>query len=163
MTNPTGTAGDGFGDAIAVNGSVDGDAFDDIVISAKYAATTTSGSTGHVYVYFGGPALGSVTSCPTPATATSTCQDITIPVAQHVRQDDNFGAQVAVGNIGDSPAADIVVSSLTANSYAGRAFIFFGGARPIDTTSFVEIDGPTNGFFFGQAYILAGSRRRRHQ
>ncbi len=143
FTNPTAVAGQAFGNVLNANGSIDGDAFDDLVVGAE--------SANRVYVFFGGPALGSQTSCPVPPTATSPCQDIALP---GTAMSDNFGTEIAVGNIGESAASDIIVSSRGYSSSTGRAFIFFGGSRPIDVANFVEIRGQVSNADFGRAFLL---------
>jgi hypothetical protein len=136
FSNPTGLS-DLFGNALIANGSVDGDAIDDIVVSAR--------TSNVAYVYFGGT-LAPQTTCTMPA-----CQTIALPGTS---TGDDFGREVAVGNIGGSASPDIAVGSRNYNGQQGRTFIFFGGARPVDTTNFVEIRGNVAGGQFGRPFVL---------
>lgn len=135
LVNPTGVGAQSFGRLLASNGSLNGDAFDDIV-----TASTTAGT---VYVYFGRSAFGALTTCAAP-----NCQAIGLPVTSV--GDTTFGSDFSVGNVGDTAAPDLLVSSPNFTTNTGRAFLFFGGASPIDTTSFIEFRGPTTGIFFGR-------------
>ncbi|MBK7862799.1 MAG: VCBS repeat-containing protein [Archangiaceae bacterium] len=146
LSNPTGTASQTFGNSIYVNGSIDGDAFDDVVAG--------NSSVNLVYVYFGSATFASQTACDAAGTSTasSTCQTIAHPNAVV----EGFGTEIAVGNFGDTAAADIAVSALgfNASPYFGRTFLFFGGARPINTASYVEIRGEVSNTFFGRPFTV---------
>ncbi|MFT3841451.1 MAG: VCBS repeat-containing protein [Myxococcaceae bacterium] len=123
LTNPSGTPSQLFGVATAANGSLDGDAIDDLVVSAAAADS--------VYVYFGNASFGTSAAC----NATTHCQTITGTAG------DYFGSDVAVGNVGDTTAPDLIVSAPLFNAGQGRVMIYFGGANPLVTTSPIEIDG----------------------
>ncbi len=134
LSNPTGTTNQGFGRVLAANGSVNGDSLDDLLVGVNGSRS--------VYVYFGASGFGSQTGCPAGA-----CQTISLPVAL---SGDNFGTDVAVGDVGDTLASDILVGSSTFNSAQGRAFLFFGGANPVDTTTFIQFRGSTTLTQFGR-------------
>lgn len=123
LTNPSGTPSQAFGVATASNGSLDGDAIDDLVVSANAADS--------VYVYFGNANFGTSAVC----NAATHCQTITGTAG------DYFGTDVAVGDVGDTTAPDLIVSAPLFNAGQGRVLIYFGGTNPLVTTSPIEIDG----------------------
>lgn len=143
LLNPTGTAAQGFGRAMA-SGALNGDAVTDLIVGADAAA--------RVYLYFGGAGFaGTAPSC-TVGTPSASCQVVTVP---GTASGDNFGIDVAVGQVGDSAAEnkpDLLVGSSTYASSLGRAFLFFGGTTSaLDTATFIEFRGPAAGSDFGRS------------
>lgn len=144
LTNPSGVS-DQFGTNMAAAGSLNNDAFDDLVVSAF--------SQAKVYVYFGGTTFTTQTAC-----AGAVCQLITIPVAK-LPANESFGNSIAVGKVTDTAAPGIIVGSANYNASQGRAFLFFGGANPdagtyVDDSSWVEFRGTTLSDFGRSVAVL---------
>src|SRR5215471_567235 len=129
-------AGDHLGFAVSV-GDVNGDGIDDVVIGATgfSANQTTRMNTGAVFVVF-----GSHSPAASIDLATANAADVEILGIAH---GDEFGASLAIGNVGGSSAAsaadqavkDIFVGApgfsgpAAARPGAGGAFVVFGGSR----------------------------------
>ena len=147
LVNPAGTASQNFSRTLVSNGSLNADAIDDLVVSASVAAVNK------VYVYFGGSTFAGLSTCVAPA-----CQQVSMPGATTFS--DQFGTDIAVGDVGDTTTNDLIVSSPTFNpggaATTGRVFIFFGGATPIDTSVFVELRGVVASGLFGRAAQVIG-------
>jgi VCBS repeat-containing protein len=118
-----GTAGSGFGSAIAGGGDFNGDGRADVIVGAP---TTTNGA---IQIFYGNSATSAVTLSGAAA-------------------NDRFGSSVAVSttSIGGSAAADLVVgapgASGTAGGNAGAAYIIFGAS----TLVLPDAATSTNGF-----------------
>jgi hypothetical protein len=138
LVNPTAVISQGFGASLAI-AKLNGDTIDDLAVGAAAA--------NRVYLYFGRTGFGPLTACAAP-----TCQILVLPGTS---SGDNFGTSVAVGNVGDA-APGLVVGSHTFSTNLGRAFLFFGGASPIDAAGFVEFRGATASAQFGRAVHVIG-------
>lgn len=141
LVNP-GMPGQNYGRLVVSNGSLNGDAIDDLVVGASAA------NTNKVFVYFGRTGFSGLTNCPA-----GSCQEIGLP---GTASSDQFGVEISVGNVGDTPSPDLIVGSAFFNQggtapNTGRVFIFFGGANPIDTTGFIELRGTGTQTLFGRS------------
>lgn len=139
-----GKTGDRLGFSVAI-GDVNGDGINDIVIGAPGAdfpgsaspPTTPRADTGAVFVILGSPSLG------TPASIDLNTANAANIALFGVNSGDQFGASVAVGNVGGLTAqtpADQVVKDIVAGAPgnngpdgssrpgAGAAYVQFGGS-----------------------------------
>lgn len=150
LTNPSMTAGQNFGRLVVSSrnlqnpsaDSLNGDAIDDLVVGAS-AATTNK-----VFVYFGRAGFTGLTTCPAMS-----CQEINLP---GTASSDQFGAEISVGNVGDTASPDLIVGSPFFNQggtapNTGRVFIFFGGGATLDTAMFIELRGTGTQTLFGRS------------
>jgi hypothetical protein len=126
LTNPTNNSGL-YGSFLA-SGDLDGDGKDELVAGdprAAYVVGTTSYSrVGAVHVY------SNVVS------GSAAPQTLVPPTPEVINQD--FGAEVAVGNVGDASGEgrpDLLVGSPLWTTSRGRAFLYFGRTGlPVDPT-----------------------------
>jgi large repetitive protein len=124
-----------YGQTTSISGSLNNDAFDDLVVSASGEA-----GGGAVYVYFGGTTFASQVGCPA-----ATCQRLGPSDATAGA----FGVDLSVGgNVGDVSTEnkpDLLVSqtwSAAAPNNGGRVVLFFGTASTtLSTADSIEIRG----------------------
>lgn len=109
-----------FGEALA-SGDVNGDGFDDVIASSRYADVGPSYKAGEVFVFFG-PSL-------------SQWQRLEDPVPQAGA---SFGISVAAGDTNDDGFAEVVVGAWDSNhsgyTKAGEAFVFTAPSLTAVTT-----------------------------
>jgi hypothetical protein len=132
LTSPDAAA---FGTFVAGAGDVNGDGYADIAVGSPFAAADI----GHAYVYLGS-ASGLVA---TPATSLVGPDPLGL-----------FGVVADAGDLNHDGFADIVVGAAGTGSNAGHAYVYFGGAFGLNTTSaasFTGLDGP-NGLFGQSVY-----------
>jgi hypothetical protein len=127
---------------------VNGDGYDDIVIGAEY---TSNGGTdrGSAFVYYGSP-FGLVSGFP---------QEFDDPDNEDTAY---FGASVGcAGDINGDGYDDIVIGAPGTNNNGtdrGSAFVYYGAASGLSTSSPLELDGPDaqDNSWFGFATATAG-------
>ena len=115
MTLLGAAAGDNLGRSVAGAGDVNGDGYADVIVGAP---TTRGGAdAGAAYVYFGGPGADDVA-------------DLTLLGAA---AGDYFGCAVAgAGDVNGDGYGDVIVGAYgndAGGAAAGRAYVYFGGAR----------------------------------
>jgi hypothetical protein len=136
-TSPDGR-GSNFGLVVAGAGDVNGDGFADVLVAAPGAMTAT----GRVYLYLGGAA-----GLPAAATAVLTGPDGTLS---------DFGGAVAcAGDVNGDGYADVAVGADRVGSFAGRVYLYLGGAAGLAATPAAVLPGNGNDTHLGAA--LAGS------
>nr|MBK7066148.1 FG-GAP repeat protein [Deltaproteobacteria bacterium] len=122
-TGPDG-AGGLFGNAVAGAGDVNGDGYADVLVAAASALTAT----GRVYLY-----LGSATGLSTAAATVLTGPDGTLS---------NFGVSIgSAGDVNGDGYADVVVGADRVGSFAGRVYLYLGGASGLSTTASATLMG----------------------
>ncbi len=142
LVNPSSTANQFYG-FILETGKVDTDANDDLLVAAQ------SDGAGAVYVYFGGAGFSVVAP-----------QKLVPPSSAAAPNNDNtaqsFGADVSVGTPSELPS--VLIGSPTWSrptstpawlTNSGRAFLYFGGTQPLDTSEAIEFRG-NNGSQLGR-------------
>ncbi len=130
---------DSFGNSVASAGDVNGDGYDDIIVGA-YGYTSPNFNKGKAYIYFGGPAMDNTA-------------DVTMEgeAALHY-----FAFSVAAaGDVNGDGYADVIVGAYGSTVYAGRAYIFFGGAV-MDNIADKVMEGEATNNYFGQSVSTAG-------
>ena len=132
--------GDYFGISVAGAGDVNGDRFDDVIVGA-YQSDAGGVDAGRAYLFFGGPHADDRPDLVLTGTG--------------VR--DAFGFSVAgAGDFNRDGFADVIVGAYhndAGGADAGRAYVYFGGARPDDRADLV-LTGEAAGDAFG--YSVAG-------
>jgi hypothetical protein len=134
-TAPTTTLAAGgptFGETLASAGDVNGDGYADVVVGEYYAANET----GAVYIF-----LGSATGLATTPATLLTGLDGTYG---------SFGQSAAsAGDVNGDGYADIIVGAPGASLYAGRAYVYLGGALGLANGPAAALTGPdgANGYF----------------
>jgi hypothetical protein len=152
---PLPAAEQAFGRAVAPAGDVNGDGYDDVLVSANTHGTQLPADRGAVYVFHGGPA---------GLAATPTTTWVGLP------ESGQFGRSISsAGDVNADGYFDVIIGAPSVNSNAGAAYLFLGssaGGNPIpDTTvagtagsqcgSSVSLAGDANGD--GYADVLIGS------
>ncbi len=124
-----------FGSAVAGATDIDGDGYSDILVGAWHANKT--------YVFWGGPRIGFGAS----STPFSNGTD-----------GGGFGQTLSgVGDVDGDGYGDVIVSASTAGTgQAGKAYVFFGGARSGFGTFPTTLTNGTDGGHFGHAATGAG-------
>jgi hypothetical protein len=122
-----------FGEAVAI-GDVNGDSFDDVIVSSRYAQVGAHFDAGEVFVFFG-PGL-------------ATWQRLQDPIPQAAAA---FGISVAAGDTNGDGYDEVVVGAWDSNhsgfTKAGETFVFAGPALTAVTT--LRSPSPQNVADFG--------------
>jgi MYXO-CTERM domain-containing protein len=130
--------GNYFGYAVAGAGDVNGDGYDDVIVSAPEYL----GYTGRVYVY-----EGSATGVPTTETTTLTGAATFY----------YFGKAVAIaGDVNGDGYDDVVIGADGYSSGTGRTYVYQGGASGVAATATTTITGSHSGGYFGGSVAGAG-------
>lgn len=138
LTAPTGATTTGFGFAVSRAGDVDGDGYEEVLVSDP----TVDGQTGSVWL-FPGSATG------TQATP-SDRRDGTAPV-------DWFGISVApAGDVDGDGYDDIVIGAANAAAITGYARVFHGGPDGVASTAATTVRGAGAGATLGRSVDGAG-------
>ena len=132
----SGLAGELLGTSVAGAGDVNGDGYDDVIVSL----TGYLSSTGRVYIYFGGADM-------------NTTRDI---ILTGEATGDYFGNSVAgAGDVNGDGFADVIVGAPYKTSNTGKAYVYFGGSvmnNVVDVTLIQNIASE----FFGFSVSSAG-------
>jgi hypothetical protein len=135
-------AGDLFGISVSSAGDVNGDGHADIVVGA-YQNDAGGANAGRAYVYFGGPRA----------------DDRADLVLTGASAGDLFGFSVSsAGDVNRDGNADVIVGAYhndAGGADAGRAYVYFGGARP-DGTADLVLTGEAAGDAFGYSVACGG-------
>jgi hypothetical protein len=133
-----------FGHSVAGAGDVNGDGYGDVIIGAPQ-----TGTDGQAYVY-----LGSASGL--PATPSFTLNESDGP---------GFDSVSGADDVNGDGYADLVVggyslSGQTQGDFAGRAYVYLGGAAGPSTSPAVTLVGPQPGGSFGRWVSRAGDVNR---
>ena len=132
--------GDYFGISVAGAGDVNRDGYADVVVGA-YECDIGGTDAGRAYVFYGGPRS----------------DDRANLIFTGASAGDSFGFSVAgAGDMNRDGYADVIVGAYhndAGGSDAGRAYVFFGGAKPDDRPDLI-LTGEAAGDAFG--YSVAG-------
>jgi hypothetical protein len=135
-------AGDAFGYAVASAGDVNRDGFADVIVGA-YENSARGAGAGRAYVFFGA-------ARPDP---------LPDAILNGEAAGDRFGISVSgVGDLNGDGFADVVVGAYQNDAGgvdAGRAYLYFGGARLVDRAATV-LTGAESGDAFGFSVAGAG-------
>ena len=125
-----------FGVSVSGAGDVNGDGFDDVIVGAmRYSSYK-----GRSYIFYGGSTPNNTADVTLTGEASS----------------NYFGNSVSsAGDINDDGYDDVIIGAYGNSSFAGRAYIFFGGMVMNDTAD-VTISGEASGNFFGYSVSNAG-------
>ena len=133
---------DQFGWKVSDAGDVNGDSYDDIIVSAPFN-DIAGAEAGRVYIYFGGVSIDNIA-------------DVIINGAA---ADDNFGYSIsAAGDVNGDGYDDVIVGAPyndISGSDAGRAYIYLGG-NPMNTSQVIFLNGLTSLDHFGHSVSYAG-------
>jgi hypothetical protein len=133
-------AGDYFGISVTSAGDVNGDKFGDVIVGA-YQNDTAGRDAGRAYVFLGGPHADERPDLILAGAAAG----------------DAFGFSVATaGDVNKDGFGDVIVGAYhndAGGSDAGRAYVYFGAARPDARADLVLTgDGPGDAFGFSVAF-----------
>ena len=133
-----------FGYSVSTAGDVNGDGYDDVIIStSKYITNVTFD--GKVYVYYG--SKGGLSATP----------DWIVEDDQYA---DEFGSSVSnAGDVNGDGNDDVIVgapSYVNELGYTGRAFAYYGSPNGLSTTPDWTIGGYMVGSYFGCSVHTAG-------
>jgi|GEM_PF-1035278 len=139
-----------FGDSVASAGDVNGDGYADLIVGAL----TYGGTTGRVYVFYGGPTFVSKGAASADVILTGEASSY-------------FGYSVsAAGDVNGDGRADVIVGAPWYTTYTGRAYIFYGGStfvsKPAANANVILTGEATNtqfGFSVSGAGDLNGDGR----
>ena len=129
-------SGDAFGSAVAPAGDFNGDGYPDFIVGAQDNGAGGTGA-GRAYVFYGGPDADNV-------------PDVVLTGAAS----DAFGLSVAgIGDVNEDGLDDVIVGapfSDAAGDFAGRAYVYFGGA-PADDVADLILSGEAAGDNLGMS------------
>ncbi len=116
-------ASDYFGAVVDGVGDVNGDGYDDLVVSAAYA----NGYAGEAWLYYGS------------ATGFAASADVTLlpPVSGYFY----FGQSASGGDVNGDGYSDVVIGELAGSTYVGAIHVYFGSASGIATTPDQTVTG----------------------
>ena len=135
-------AGDAFGYAVASAGDVNQDGYADVIVGA-YENSTRGAGAGRAYLFLGGARPDASADLVLSGEAAGDRFGISVGAAGDMNHD-GFGDVVVGAYQNDAGGAD-----------AGRAYVFFGGARTDDRADLV-VTGASAGDSFGFAVSGAG-------
>ncbi len=125
---------DEFGKSVSAIGDVNGDGYDDVIVSAP-----DYNSLGKVYIYFGGVSMDNTADITMTGEASG----------------DDFGSRVAsTGDVNGDGFDDVIVCARQnddGGSGAGKVYIYFGGVS-MDNTADIIMIGQAEGDNFGGGY-----------
>ena len=129
-------SGDAFGSAVAPAGDFNGDGYPDFIVGAQDNGAGGTGA-GWAYAFYGGPDADNV-------------PDVVLTGAAS----DAFGLSVAgIGDVNEDGSDDVIVGapfSDVAGDFAGRAYVYFGGA-PADDVADLILSGEAVGDNLGMS------------
>jgi FG-GAP repeat protein len=135
-------AGDYFGISVASAGDFNGDKYGDVIVGA-YQSDFTGRDAGRAYVFYGGPRA----------------DDRPDLILNGAVAGDAFGFSVAsAGDLNKDGVGDVIVGAYhndAGGADAGRAYVFFGGARP-DARPDLVLTGDSPGDAFGFSVAAGG-------
>lgn len=133
---------DYFGNSVASAGDVNGDGYPDIIVGA-YGYFNNSPNRGKAYIYYGGPAMDNI------ADVTMTGEAVLNYFAFAVS---------AAGDVNGDGYGDVIIGAYGNSSYAGRAYIYFGGSNlpTVLASANVVLSGEAVNNYFGYAVDAAG-------
>ncbi len=129
-----------LGTACGNAGDVNGDGASDLFVGATANLSEDGTEYGRVFVYFGGAARDTLADWTLTASAPG----------------DEFGAEVAAGDLNGDGFADLVCGATSSSSHAaaaGRVEAYFGGAAP-DTLADLVLGGVAAGDQFGAVAVV---------
>lgn len=139
-------AGDAFGYAVSSAGDVNRDGYADFLVGA-YENSALGASAGRAYLYLGGPKPDAVPDAIYSGEAAG----------------DRFGISVAsAGDVNGDGFSDVIIGAYTNDAGgidAGRAYVYYGGARPHDRPD-VVLTGAAAGDNFGYSVSGAGDMNK---
>ena len=145
------TAGTQFGQDVSTAGDVNGDGFDDFVVT-QYGTTTAAG--GATLIYGQAGAFGSVGADGTRSVSVAT---LGAGANSFGRPGQYFTGVSKIGDINNDGYADFMVSTdLIAGSGSGNAFVVFGGAKMADIPLLGVPSAGGNWFQISQSFYGLG-------
>jgi hypothetical protein len=139
-------AGDYFGYSVSTAGDVNGDGYSDVIVGA-YGNDAGGSNAGRSYIYFGGTSMDNTADVIMTGEATGDC----------------FGGSVATaGDVNGDGYSDVIVGALwndAGGTWAGRAYIYFGGT-PMNNNTDVTMTGEAANDWFGTSVSTAGDVNR---
>lgn len=135
-------AGDYFGYSVSTAGDVNGDGYSDVIVGAPHNDALGT-SAGRAYIYYGGPSMNNTADVILTGEASNNA----------------FGNSVATaGDVNGDGYSDVIVGAAYNNAfgtYAGRAYIYFGGTDMDNTVDIILTGFMSNGNF-GYSVSAAG-------
>jgi hypothetical protein len=135
------------GRAIAGAGDIDGDGYDDIMISAPYNADVAS-SSGKVYIFYGGLIAGTLNVADADLSFTGEASS-------------NYAGMAIAGgqDVNADGVEDLVIGAYGYDSNTGRVYIIYGSQTRVEgdfsvDTADVIINGETTSTFTGRSITL---------
>jgi hypothetical protein len=133
-----------FGYSVSGAGDVNSDEYDDVIVGAYGYSTNRDAyeydtKVGRAYVYYGGFSMDNTADVTMTGEWTS----------------DYFGHSVSdAGDLNNDGYDDVIVGAYGYSSYAGRAYVFFGGSS-MNNTADVTMTGEATDHYFG--YSVSGA------